>query len=95
MRTFFQIVLFMLYYYKTIRMSLTERYVRLFIITIFIYFFSLKERLYPKLPDVSRKKRVAAGAGVQVSDINILLERFEQSQQFVKMVTKMGKNRFF
>ncbi len=56
---------------------------------------TVKERRYPKLLDASRKKRVAAGAGVEVADVNNLLQRFEQSQQFVKMFTKMGKNKFF
>lgn len=50
-----------------------------------------KERLRHKILDASRKKRIAAGAGVSVSDINVLLTRFEQSQQFVKLFKKMGR----
>ncbi len=53
-----------------------------------------KERIYPKLLDASRKRRIAGGAGVAVSDINSLLQRFEQSQQLVKMFNKMDKNPF-
>ena len=52
---------------------------------------TLKERVYPKILDASRKKRVAQGAGVQVSDINLLLQRFEQSQQYVKLLKKFGR----
>ena len=50
-----------------------------------------KERIYPKILDGSRKKRVAHGAGVLVTDVNTLLTRFEESQQFVKVFKKMGK----
>jgi signal recognition particle subunit SRP54 len=52
---------------------------------------TLKERVMPKVLDASRKKRVAQGAGVSVADINLLLERFEQSQQYVKLLKKFGR----
>jgi len=54
-----------------------------------------KERLVPSIIDASRKKRIAQGAGVTVQDINQLLQRFEQSKQFVKMFKKAGKFRSF
>ena len=47
-----------------------------------------KEKLYPKILDDSRKKRVAKGAGVTITDVAQLLQRFEQSQQFVKLLKK-------
>src|SRR3989339_318914 len=47
-----------------------------------------KEKSYPKILDDSRKKRIALGAGVSVADIGQLLQRFEQSQQFVKLLKK-------
>lgn len=47
-----------------------------------------KEKLYPKILDDSRKKRIANGAGVSINDIGQLLQRFEQSQQFVKLLKK-------
>lgn len=50
-----------------------------------------KERLLPRILDASRKKRIAGGAGVSVADINLLLERFEQSQQYVKLLKKFGR----
>ena len=50
-----------------------------------------KERVLPRILDASRKKRVAQGAGVAVADINLLLERFEQSQQYVKLLKKFGR----
>lgn len=52
---------------------------------------TMKERLYPKLLDASRKKRIAKGAGVAPADITILLDRFEQSQQFAKLFKKFGR----
>ncbi|MBP9765026.1 signal recognition particle protein [Candidatus Babeliales bacterium] len=51
-----------------------------------------KERLNPDIIDGSRKKRIALGAGVDVASVNLLLQRFEQSKQFVKL---LKKNRFF
>jgi signal recognition particle subunit SRP54 len=50
-----------------------------------------KERLNPTLLNGSRKQRIAKGAGVQVSQVNLLLDRFEQTQQFVKLLKKSGK----
>ncbi len=54
-----------------------------------------KEKLVPQILDASRKKRIALGAGVNVQDINQLLQRFEQSKQFAKMFKKMGKLKRF
>ncbi|MBT4855725.1 signal recognition particle protein [bacterium] len=54
-----------------------------------------KERQNHKVLDASRRKRVAAGAGVEVSDINVLIERFEQSQQFVKLFNNGKLKKFF
>lgn len=50
-----------------------------------------KERLMPKILDGSRKARIAKGSGTSVSDINLLLNRFEQSQQFAKMFKRYNK----
>lgn len=50
-----------------------------------------KERIYSHILDNSRKQRVAKGAGVAVTDINLLLQRFEQSQQYVKLFKKFGR----
>jgi signal recognition particle subunit SRP54 len=47
-----------------------------------------RERRYPRLIDGSRKRRIAAGAGVQVQDVNRLLKQFTQMQ---KMMKKLGK----
>ncbi|MFC1842104.1 signal recognition particle protein [Candidatus Dependentiae bacterium] len=50
-----------------------------------------KERYYPKLLDGSRKQRIAKGAGARVEDVNTLLQRFEQSQQYAKLFKKFGR----
>ncbi|MFZ5954062.1 MAG: signal recognition particle protein [Candidatus Dependentiae bacterium] len=50
-----------------------------------------KERLNHVIIDASRKKRIAIGAGVTQQDINTLLDRFEQSQQYVKLLKKFGR----
>jgi len=50
-----------------------------------------KERFYPRIIDGSRKKRIALGAGAKVEDVNTLLQRFEQSQQYAKLFKKFGR----
>jgi signal recognition particle subunit SRP54 len=48
------------------------------------------ERAKPELIKASRKRRIAAGAGVQVQDVNRLLNQFEQSQKMMKQLGKGG-----
>ena len=48
------------------------------------------ERENPSLLNSSRKKRIAAGSGVQVVDVNRLLKQFEAMQQMMKQFS--GKN---
>ncbi|MDQ2916781.1 MAG: signal recognition particle protein [Casimicrobiaceae bacterium] len=47
-----------------------------------------QERVKPELLKASRKRRVAAGAGVSVQEVNQLLSQFEQTQKMMKMVAK-------
>ena len=51
-----------------------------------------KERENPQILNASRKKRIAAGCGQQVSDVNRLLKSFEMLQQLTKSMSK-GKFR--
>ena len=44
-----------------------------------------KERANPALIKASRKKRIAAGSGTTVQEVNKMLKQFEQSQQMMKM----------
>ena len=48
------------------------------------------ERARPELLKASRKRRIAAGAGVSVQEVNRLLNQFEQTQKMMKMVAKGG-----
>jgi signal recognition particle subunit SRP54 len=45
-----------------------------------------QERRKPELLKASRKRRIAAGAGVQVQEVNRLLTQFEQMQKMMKMM---------
>lgn len=49
-----------------------------------------KERLNPHILNGSRKARIAKGAGVEVSQVNILMQRFEQMQQYASLLKRMG-----
>ncbi|NNM81022.1 MAG: signal recognition particle protein [Burkholderiales bacterium] len=48
------------------------------------------ERAKPEIIKASRKRRIAAGAGVTVQEVNRLLTQFEQMQKMMKMVSKGG-----
>lgn len=48
------------------------------------------ERVKPELIKASRKRRIAMGAGVQVQEVNRLLNQFEQTQKMMKQFTKGG-----
>ncbi len=48
------------------------------------------ERSRPELIKASRKRRIAAGAGVQVMHVNQLLKQFEQTQKMMKMFGNGG-----
>ncbi|WP_018606918.1 signal recognition particle protein [Uliginosibacterium gangwonense] len=48
------------------------------------------ERARPELIKASRKRRIATGAGVQVQEVNRLLNQFEQMQKMMKQFSKGG-----
>ncbi|GAA5783764.1 signal recognition particle protein [Chitiniphilus shinanonensis] len=48
------------------------------------------ERRKPELLKASRKRRIAAGAGVSVQEVNRLLNQFEQTQKMMKQFSKGG-----
>jgi signal recognition particle subunit SRP54 len=49
-----------------------------------------KERQFPATINGSRKRRIAAGSGTQVQDINRLLKQFAQMQKMMKKMKKGG-----
>ena len=51
------------------------------------------ERRNHLLLKASRKRRIAAGAGVQVQEVNRLLKQFEQTQKMMKMLSKGGMSK--
>jgi len=50
-----------------------------------------KERNDPSIINGSRRKRIAAGSGTTVQEVNTLLKQFEEMKKMMKMVTDMGK----
>lgn len=53
-----------------------------------------KERRDPSILNASRRKRIAAGSGTTVQDVNTLIRQFEQAQQMMKqMMGGKGKKR--
>jgi len=49
-----------------------------------------KERVRPELMNAKRKKRVAAGSGTQVQDVNKLLKMHQEMGRAMKQIRKMG-----
>jgi signal recognition particle subunit SRP54 len=52
---------------------------------------TIKERRQPDIIKASRKKRIAAGSGVNVSDVNKLLKQFDDISDMMKRVGKLGQ----
>ena len=52
---------------------------------------TMKERQNPKILNASRRKRIAAGSGVQVRDVNEVLKQFQDMQ---KLMSQMGKGAY-
>ena len=50
------------------------------------------ERAKPSIINPSRKKRIAAGSGNTVADVNRLLKQFDDMQKMMKRLGVMGKN---
>jgi signal recognition particle subunit SRP54 len=51
------------------------------------------ERRRPEVLNGSRRKRIAAGSGTQVSDVNRLVKQFDQAQQMTKQLTRTRRGR--
>ncbi|MBO5509841.1 MAG: signal recognition particle protein, partial [Lachnospiraceae bacterium] len=60
-----------------------------------IYSMTPEERSNPDIINPSRKKRIADGAGVPISEVNKLLKQFEQSKKMMKQMSGLmgGKKR--
>jgi signal recognition particle subunit SRP54 len=51
---------------------------------------TVKERRFPGVIKGSRKRRIAAGSGARVQDVNRLLKQFNQMQKMMKRMRKKG-----
>lgn len=51
-----------------------------------IYSMTPKERSNPSILNPSRKRRIAKGAGVDISEVNRLVKQFEQSRKMMKQI---------
>ena len=49
-----------------------------------------EERRRPDIIDLRRKKRIAAGCGMKIEDVNRLLKQFDQMQQMMKRFSAPG-----
>ena len=62
-----------------------------------IYSMTKEERANPNVLNPSRKKRIAKGAGVDISEVNRLVKQFEQARKMMKSLPGMmggkGKRR--
>jgi signal recognition particle subunit SRP54 len=54
-----------------------------------IYSMTPKERSNPEIINPSRKRRIAAGAGVDIAEVNRLIKQFEQARKMMKSVPGM------
>jgi signal recognition particle subunit SRP54 len=52
------------------------------------------ERREPRLLNASRRRRIAAGSGTTVQDVNRLIKQFEQASLMMKQAAKMGGRGF-
>jgi signal recognition particle subunit SRP54 len=55
-----------------------------------IHSMTLQERRRPEIIKATRKRRIAAGAGVQVQEVNRMLKEFEQMQEMMKKMKGGG-----
>jgi signal recognition particle subunit SRP54 len=58
-----------------------------------IYSMTPKERSNPKIIDVSRKKRISNGSGLEIQELNKLLKQFEQMSKMMTMMQGGGSNK--
>ena len=54
---------------------------------------TMKERYHPEILNSSRKRRIAAGSGTSVEEVNRLLKQYDQTKQLMKQFMKGGKKR--
>ena len=58
-----------------------------------IYSMTPKERSNPKIINMSRKKRISKGSGLDIQELNRLLKQFEQMSKMMKMMQGGGSGK--
>ena len=58
-----------------------------------IYSMTPSERSNPKIIDVSRKKRISKGSGLEIQELNRLLKQFQQMSKMMKMMQSGGSGK--
>ena len=58
-----------------------------------IHSMTRRERERPDIINASRKKRIAAGSGTSVEEVNKVLRQFDQMMKMMKQFTEMGKSK--
>ena len=61
-------------------------------IEVFIQSMTPEEREHPELMNTSRKRRIAAGSGISIHDVNLYISQFEQMRSMMKGMSDMKKN---
>ena len=61
-------------------------------IEVFIQSMTPEEREHPELMNSSRKRRIAAGSGIPIHDVNIFINQFEQMRKMMKGMSDFKKN---
>ena len=61
-------------------------------IEVFIQSMTPEEREHPELMNSSRKKRIAAGSGISLHDVNLFITQFEQMRKMMKGMSDVKKN---
>ncbi len=59
-----------------------------------IFSMTFQERRNPDVLNASRRRRIAAGAGVQVQDVNRLIKQFREAQKLMKTLQRTGGRGF-
>ena len=60
-----------------------------------IHSMTKKERENPSIINPSRKRRIAAGSGTRVEDVNRLFKQFDQMKQMMKKLSGFGGGKRF
>lgn len=61
-------------------------------IEVFIQSMTPEEREHPELMNTSRKRRISAGSGIPIHDINLYINQFEQMRKMMKGMSDLKSN---